>query len=160
MFKETQHFTQWWLWLLLIAILIIPLYGVYQQIYLDVPFGNNPMPNTGLLLFLFFMILLLVFFRMMRLETTIDKNRIHYKFFPFFNKYVSWEKIASAKIVDYGFVGYGIRYGSKHGVVYNTRGSKGLAIVLKNGTKFCIGTQKPEELEKYIKTNQLLLQTS
>tara|TARA_R110000868_G_scaffold356319_1_gene617853 strand:+ start:624 stop:761 length:138 start_codon:yes stop_codon:yes gene_type:complete len=38
-----------------------------------------------------------------------------------------------------------------HGMVYNVKGNKGLALHFTNGKKVVLGTQKPEELEKIIK---------
>ena len=46
-------------------------------------------------------------------------------------------KLKSAKIVNYGFVGYGIRLGSQYGTIYNVNGNKGFAIELSNGKKVC-----------------------
>ena len=40
------------------------------------------------------------------------------------------------------------------GVAYNVSGNKGLQIVLKSCKKILIGTQKPEEIEKF--ANQLM----
>lgn len=44
----------------------------------------------------------------------------------------------------------GIRFGSKYGTAYNMKGNYGLAIKLKNGQKFLIGTQKVEELGQFL----------
>ncbi len=44
----------------------------------------------------------------------------------------------------------GIWLFTKYGTVYNTRGNKGLALELKNGKKFLIGTQKMEELSEVV----------
>ena len=52
--------------------------------------------------------------------------------------------------MNYGFVGYGIRLGSKYGTVYNMKGNRGLAIELNNGKKFVIGTQKEMELKNVV----------
>ena len=41
-FTEKQKFTQWWLWLILISIGIIPIIGIYKQIILGKPFGVIP----------------------------------------------------------------------------------------------------------------------
>ncbi len=149
LFKENQRFTQWWLWVLLIGVTCIPLYGSYRQLVLGIPFGINPMSDIGLILFSIFMLAFLAFFFSLRLQTQINDQEIYMHYFPFLRKHIPWSEIKSAKVVNYGLVGYGVRYGSKYGVVYNTNGSKGLAIELKNGKKLCIGTQKPKEL-RYI----------
>ena len=30
-FKEVQKFTQWWLWLIIIGVGMLPIYGIYTQ---------------------------------------------------------------------------------------------------------------------------------
>jgi len=150
-FEEKQKFTQWWLWILLLGITLIPVYGIYQQIILGEPFGDKPLPDFGLIAFLLFMLAFVGFFWKMELRTNIDKEVISVKFFPFTNKEIKWEEISHAKVVNYGFVGgWGVRVGTKYGTVYNTNGKIGLALELKNGKKLCIGTQREEELNKII----------
>ncbi|MCX6277977.1 MAG: hypothetical protein NT004_07755 [Bacteroidetes bacterium] len=151
-FKEDQKFTQWWLWLILIIIGLLPVYGIYKQLILGEKFGDKPMPDFGLIIMAIFIFALLALFYLMRLKTEIDQHEIRMSFFPFTNKKTRWRDIKSAKIVNYGFVGgWGIRIGTKYGTVYNTKGKMGLAIELKNGRKFCIGTQKAEQLEQILK---------
>jgi len=150
-FQEKQRFNQIWVWILLIAILLIPIYGIYQQIYLGIPFGNNPMPDFGLIVFLVFMLGIIGFIGMIQMNTKIDAESIKLDFFPFSRKEINWEDIESAQVINYGFAGgWGIRMGSKYETIYNTSGSKGLALRLKNGTQLCIGTQKDTELEVLI----------
>jgi hypothetical protein len=146
-FEEKQRFTQWWLWTLLLGITLIPAYGIYKQIILGEQFGDNPLPNFGLIIFLLSMVVFVGFFWKMELRTNIDSEGIRIKFFPFTNKEIKWEEIAQAKIVNYGFVGgWGVRLGTKYGTVYNTSGKIGLALVLRNGKRICIGTQREEKL--------------
>jgi magnesium-transporting ATPase (P-type) len=153
LFQEKQRFTQWWLWLLLIGLILLPLVGIYQQIWKGEPFGTNPMSDNGLYIFLLMMLLLNLLFYSLSLTTTITKEGIRMKFFPFVpEKFFSWSMVKSAEVIDYGFVGgWGIRLGSSYGTVYNTRGSKGIFITLQQGKKLCIGTQKEEELKKVLR---------
>ncbi len=147
-FKEEQNFTQWWLWIILIGIGLIPIYGIYKQLFLKEQFGTKPMSDLGLIIFLIFIFSLISMFVFMRLKTVINTENIRVSFFPFTKKNVMWRDIKNVELVDYGFVGgWGIRLGTKYGTVYNTKGSKGLAIELKNGKKFLIGTQKEKELK-------------
>lgn len=85
-------------------------------------------------------------FGFMRLKTEIFQDEIRINFFPFVKKRINWNEIKSVEIVNYGFVGWGIRLWTKYGTVYNTKGNKGLAIELLNGKKFLIGTQMEKEL--------------
>ena len=146
-FKETQKFSQWWLWLILIAIGALPITGLYKQLYLNEAFGDKPMSDLGLIIFAVFVFSLIAMFWFVQLKTEIDQNEIRMRFFPLVKKRVNWKEIKNAEIVNYGFVGgWGIRLWTKYGTVYNMNGNKGLAIELLNGKNFLIGTQKPEEL--------------
>jgi hypothetical protein len=151
-FKEEQRFTQWWLWLGLIAIGLLPTYGIYIQLIMGQKFGDKPMSDLGLIVFAICIFAFIAFFWLLKLSTEIDQDEININFFPLSKKQFKWQDVKSAGLVDYGFVGYGIRYGSKYGTVYNTSGRNGLAIELKNGKKYVIGTQKEEELNKLIPT--------
>ena len=146
-FKETQKFSQWWLWLILLFIGALPILGIYKQLIIGEKFGDKPMSDLGLIIFAVFVFSLIAMFWFMQLKTEIDQNEIRMRFFPLVKKRVSWEEIKNAEIVNYGFVGgWGIRLSTKYGTVYNIKGDKGLAIELLNGKNFLIGTQKPNEL--------------
>ena len=148
-FKEKQKITQWWLWLILIEIGILPIFGIYKQLILGEKFGDKPMSDFGLIIFCVFIFGLIAMFGFMRLKTEIDQNEIRMNFFPFVKKRVNWKEVRKAEIVNYGFVGgWGIRLWTKYGTVYNTKGNKGLAIELQNGKKILIGTPKETELNK------------
>lgn len=150
-FKEEQKITQWWLWLILIPIGILPIFGIYKQLILGEKFGDNPFSDFGLVIFAIFIFALIGLFLIIKLKTSIDKNGIQMSFFPFTKKKVGWNEIKSKKVVNYGFVGgWGIRLSTTYGTVYNIKGNKGLAIELKNGKKFLIGTQKETELNSIL----------
>lgn len=151
LYKEVQRFTQWWLWLILLSIATIPFLGIYQQIILDQPFGDQPMSDGGLVTFAILTLLLLLFFAFIRLTTTITAKEIQINFSPFVNKSIKWEAIEKVEVLDYGFVGgWGIRLFTSYGTVYNIRGRKGLAITLKNGKKILVGTQQPQALSNAV----------
>lgn len=150
-FYEVQKFNQWWLWLLLIAIAIIPFYGIYKQVIIGEQFGDKPMSNSGLVVFAIFTIVFLLFFGLLRLETEINKYEIKFNFFPFIKRKIKWEDVKNVKLINYGFVGYGVRL-SKFGKVYNTGGKMGLLIELNKGKSFVIGTQKESQLKEYLES--------
>ena len=150
-FREEQKFTQWWLWLILIGLGILLIFGMYKQLILGEKFGDNPMSDIGLIIFCVFIYGIIALFWFMRLKTEIDQNEIRVNFFPFVKKRINWKEIENAEIVNYGFVGgWGIRLWTKFGTVYNTKGNIGLAIELTNGKKILIGTQKENELNKIV----------
>ncbi|MFV8226456.1 hypothetical protein [Christiangramia aquimixticola] len=150
-FKEEQQFTQWWLWLLLLPVGLIPVWAIYNQVFREGASGNSPLSNIGLILLSIFVFSLIAIFRFIKLKTEIDQNEIRINFFPIIKKSVSWEEVKKAEVVDYGFVGgWGIRLWTAYGTVYNIKGSKGLAIELISGKKILIGTQKEAELKRIV----------
>ncbi len=147
-FTEEQKFSKSWVILIIAALVLLPLYGIYQQIILGQPYGDKPMSDFGLILFLLLTLALLGLFLVLKLKTQLTEHEIQMKYYPFFTKMVKWSDIKSAKVLNYGFVGgWGIRLWTKYGTVYNVKGSTGLAIEMKNGKKFLIGTQKETELK-------------
>ncbi|WP_235982900.1 hypothetical protein [Kordia aestuariivivens] len=130
----------------------MPIYGIYKQLFLGEQFGDKPMSNVGLIILAVLIFVVLAMFYVIRLKTEIDNYEIRMHFFPFVKKRIHWTAIKSAEVLDYGFVGgWGIRLWTKYGTVYNTKGTKGLAIELLNGKKFLIGTQKETELSEFMK---------
>lgn len=156
-FKEEQKFTQWWLWLILIGIGMLPILAIYKQLILGQKIEEKPMSYFGLIIFCVLIFSLVAMFWIMRLKTEIDQNEIRMNFFPFIKKQVNWNEIKTAQIVNYGFVGgWGIRLWTKYGTIYNTKGNKGLSIELKNGEKFLIGTQKETQLNNILQKANLV----
>ncbi len=156
LFQETQRFTQWWIWAINIAILLVFLAGIYVQIIEGKPFGTKPMSDVGLIIITVFMILFNLLFFSFNLKTQITKDKIYFQFFPFHTKDRKYlisdiQEMAVVKyspIFDYG--GWGVR-GIGDNRAFNVKGNKGLKILFKDGTKRLIGTQKPEELQRVIK---------
>ncbi len=151
-FKEEQKFTQWWLWLILIPLGVLPVVGAYFQIVRAEPIGDNAISDKLLLAMAIIMLLVVVLFLVMKLKTRVDDTEIQMRFFPFLSKKTKWTDVKKAEVINYGFVGgWGIRLWTRYGTVYNIKGNKGLAIELLNGKKFLIGTQKEAELDEIVK---------
>ena len=139
-FQESQKFTQWWVWLILLLPLIFAL------------LIEEPNSNFGILI----LIIILILFYFLELRVRVNSKGIHYQFFPLhFRQYVikknEIEKIEALKykpLGDYG--GWGIRYAFK-GKCYNVKGNLGVKVFLKNGSYVLFGSQKNKELEKALK---------
>jgi hypothetical protein len=180
LFSEQQKFSQPWLWIMIILMLGIPgifIFGVIQQVGRGIPWGNNPLSNTGLVIcavcVTIIIVLSIILFLIVRLETTITEKEIGVRFYPFHRsfRYYKWEDISSASVqkfnpLKYGGwgmksnVGWGFRVGPSgiklrfpHGknMIYNVAGNKVLQLELKDGKKLWIGTQKPLELENIVR---------
>ncbi len=153
LFSETQKFKQWWLWVILVGINGIFLFGVFKQVIGGQQWGNNPMSNSGLLVIAGLSILLTILFLNFRLETQIKEDGIYVRFFPFHLsfRYYSWDTIAQAYVREYSpikeYGGWGLRSGAfGKGNAYNVSGNQGLQLEFTNGRKLLIGTNKPQEL--------------
>lgn len=137
LFTEKQRFTQWWLWLIMILVVAFAFY--YEESTLE--------RVVALIIPLFLFIL--------NLETEISQEGISVRFFPFHlkKKFFAWDEIAKAEVREYSplleYGGWGIRRG-RSGRAYNVKGKMGLQLVLKNGKKVLIGTQKAEELKQIL----------
>jgi|SRR5690554_5156815 len=150
-FTEEQKFTQWWLWIILIGIGVLPIFPVFKQVSNEVEVASENSFGFTFIIFSVIIYGLIALFLVVKLKTEINQNEIRMSFFPFVKKQVGWSEIKTAEVVNYGFIGgWGIRLGTAYGTVYNIKGNKGLAIELTNGKKFLIGTQKETEMTKMI----------
>lgn len=163
LFSERQRFTQWWLWVILIGINSIALFGFFKQIIFGQTFGDRPMSNYGLVIFLICMVLFVLFFIKMGLKTQITQEGIAIQFIPFHSKFThyKWSDISRIYIRKYSplkeFGGWGIRYGSD-GMAYNVSGNMGIQLEFFDKRKILIGTNKPEEVQKVIQSIENLHQ--
>ena len=148
-FKETQRFTQWWLWLVLVGSWVALMYSL-----------ATVQPQTTIAYFISFGVgmLLPILFWQMRLMTRITEEGIYVRFVPFHFKeqFYPWESIESAQVRTYSplmeYGGWGIKYGfNGQGKVFNVAGDQGLQLVFKSGEKLLIGTQKPTEIQDAVK---------
>ena len=162
-FTEQQRFKQWWLWLILISINSIFIFGIFKQIIGEQPFGDKPLSDTGLCIGFGIFLLLTLLFYFFKLETIIKTDGIYVRFFPIhiaYKKY-AWNTINKSFVREYNAIGeyggWGIRYGIfGSGNALNVSGNKGLQLVFTNDKKLLIGTNKPQELtEALLKINQL-----
>lgn len=150
-FREEQRFHQVWVWLIVLGIAALIWYSTIQQIILRRPFGSRPAPNMLLIIFwLLFGIGLPAFFFSARLITEVRRDGIYVRFFPIhisFHK-IAFEELGSFEVRKYNalreYGGWGIRYGPQ-GKAYNVGGNRGVQLVLTDGKRTLIGSQRPEE---------------
>ncbi|MFN5421816.1 MAG: hypothetical protein ACK5AO_00995 [bacterium] len=149
-FTERQHFTQWWLWMILIGIIATTSYGAISQ-----HLSDEPGSDTGLLFSLLIFLLVIILFRTISLTTQITDEGIMCKLFPFHLSFrvFKWTDIANCHVrkykplLEYG--GWGLKYGTS-GLAYNISGNMGIQLELQDGRKILIGTQQPEEVERVL----------
>lgn len=84
-------------------------------------------------------------FRSLRIE--IEDGQLHWRFGPgWIHKHVWLSDIDSVKVVRTSpLEGWGIHL-SRFGWLYNVAGFDAVAITLRNGKRFCLGTDEPQIL--------------
>lgn len=157
LFKEEQKFGQPWIWMIIIPVnmasLIFFALGFHEQLIEGKAFGENPLPNTELIITgvitLVSVVGLTLLFYTMKLVTEIRTDGIYFRYPPLFSKFRSIKKEAIERlevrqykpIAEYG--GWGVKKGSKKfGKAYNVKGKTGLQLYLKDGNKVLFGTQR------------------
>ncbi len=161
LFHERQRITFFWGKTIALAVFGLLTAAFTKQILLGSPFGTKPMGNTTLavLFLLSFVVLLIVFLSTM--VTTITKERITVSYFPIIlrERAISWNDVSLAYTREYlpiseygGWGAFRVNVSTARGLgqnrAINVKGNHGLQLVLKNGSKLLIGTQKLEELRK------------
>jgi len=161
-FKEEQKFDQVWFRLLIILswvpLVVIFGMGIYQQIVLKKPWGDNPTSDTALILITLFVFLVMAATTWLtfslKLITEVTNEGLKYSFPPLINKVKTIPKsmIAEYLVRKYNpigeFGGWGIKVGNfGRGKAYNVKGNMGLQLRLQSNKKVLFGTQRPESLK-------------
>jgi hypothetical protein len=139
-FEEHQRFRQPFLW----VILLVGFAAVLATVLVVPHAGPAGWTGAGL----FFGVCLL--FYVMDLCVVVDDEAVRIQFFPLWKKTLRLEEIAQWEarsyrpVLEYG--GWGIRYGGSSGWAYNVRGNRGVQLVLEDGKRILIGSQRAEEL--------------
>lgn len=146
LFQETQKFTQWWLYLIVIATALTILFTTIAATAKVTDFIAIFAIVFASLIGLIMMLSIFI----MKLKTTITESDIQIYFYPLVKRKWNWSELKKAEIIDYGFVGgWGIRIWTGMGTVFNVRGSKGLHFKT-DSKEYVIGTQKEEEMRSKI----------
>ena len=153
LFTERQKFKQWWLWLILLGMNGLFLFGFFKQVIGGQQFGDKSMSNNGLMIAAGLTILLTLLFFNFRLDTIIKNEGVYVRFYPIHVKFkhYSWETLRKSYVRKYfalsEYGGWGLRFGLfGKGTAFNVSGDKGLQLEFTNHKKLLIGTNKPEEL--------------
>jgi hypothetical protein len=155
-YYEKQRFNQWWIWLMLIGLTLFSYYTCIQEVVYGNVIGSSGPSGNGAYLPPIIMSVITLLFMLFKLETRIDTEGIHVRFFPFHGKWRSypWTSIKEASVreyrplVEYG--GWGLRgLGSNRAL--NVSGKTGIQLTFQNGDKLLIGTQNGDIVKPIIK---------
>jgi len=141
-FHEEQRFRQPWLWLLLAVVFIgvilaIASVGLSREGSIFIVLGAGVVP----------LIAVLLAFVQLVTDVSDDTLTIAYRgLWP--TRRIALRDIARHEVVTYRgwLTGYGVRISFTYGMVYNSSGDRGVRIVLRDGSKLLVGSQRAEEL--------------
>ncbi len=154
LFSETQYFSKW-IFILVIAIAVFAITS--NLIVTDKDPGSSLYEDDMIsivMLSFFLPISLTALIFLMKLQTTVYPDCICIRFFPLWSRKIGFDQIEQCyareykPILEYG--GWGIRGSFSKGKAYNARGNEGVQLILKNGKKILIGSQKHDELAETI----------
>jgi len=149
-FHEKQRFNQWWIWLLISGLLLTSYYTCIQEVVYGQSVDSDGPSGTAAFLPPVIMTIILLLFLLLRLETRIDQEGVHVRFFPIHRTWRTypWTHIAHVEVrayrplLEYG--GWGLRgIGSNRAL--NVAGKIGIQLVFASGDKLLIGTQRGGE---------------
>jgi hypothetical protein len=151
-FKEEQRFTQTW-FIVLLIISTLPAIIIVTNTFIKSD-NLSVLEYIGIISFIIAVTGLVFTFK---LETKIDEIGIHYQFLPFHFKMktILWKNIRQANTRKYDalseFGGWGLRGGlfwkNRNGIAINVKGKIGIQLVLNDGKKILIGTQKKDAVD-------------
>lgn len=162
-FEEKQSLRQTqWIWFVVVVVIMATVGPVlpmaYTQLIEGVPVGNQPMRDTGMIIFSIVMFataaLTSWLLLSLTLETFVDTEGIHYRLFPVRPK---WRLVRKESIRGYEFRGKrGFLDGKAgyHKNIFNKTtslhisGGRHVRLQLDDDWKLLIGTQNPDEFER------------
>lgn len=102
-FSERQRFHQVWVWIFLLGLNGLFVFGLVKQLIFRQQFGDKPSSDTELILVTVITLLISALFLYLRLETVIKSDGIYVRFFPFQRRftYYPWEAILESYVRKY-----------------------------------------------------------
>lgn len=151
-FSEKQRFNQKWIYALLIVSFALAFFLKWNE--------SNTFSVQEFFPLIIIFTLVILFLRMMKLETKMDDHSLSYRFFPFIGwRKFEWKNIEEIHVRQYKplleFGGWGIRYNFGYWA-YTMGGNQGIQVRLKNGKQFLVGTQQVEKVSELLKKNSML----
>ncbi len=153
LFKEEQSFVGTWMWYLVIGITVLTVGGTA----IGLMFIKDSEGIIGLVISAIVTGGVVVLLYTSKLYVSMDQDHLYYRYPPFVNseKRLSKDDVKEMyvrkykPITEYG--GWGYRFRFRSGRAMNVAGNTGLQLLLKNGKRILIGTQKPEEMKQAVR---------
>ncbi len=154
-YREVQHFRQWWVWLIVVAVAGLGWWTLIQQLILGRPLGDDPLPDWGAwLVWVLFGIGLPLLLWNTRLVTEVAPGRLTISFWPLTRRTIPLAALQETAVRSYNplreYGGWGVKGWSRRNIAYNVSGDRGVQLLLEDGRRVLIGSQRPEELARSI----------
>lgn len=151
LFREVQRFHHWFFWLPIIIVVGVIWWQFIQQIVIGRPPGTEPISDwAAWVLTILFGIGFPVFAAIVRLVTEVTPGTLSVRLVPFRGRLIPTLDIQSAYSREYSpmreFGGWGIRLSADGVKAYNAHGNVGVEVVLTDGRRVLVGTQRADEL--------------
>jgi hypothetical protein len=149
LFCEIQQFRQWWVWLIVSALVAFAAWIFITQIINGIPFGTKPLPDFGVYIVTFILgVGCPALFLLMKMKTIVRGDILIVSFLPFYFKKFPLDDIRDFAVCEFNpfkdFGGWGVRWNPKSGTGIFVSGGRGIRLEMKNGRKITIGSQEPE----------------
>jgi uncharacterized membrane protein (DUF485 family) len=155
LFRERQRLPNWALVVIIVLGVGLPLYIAFQQLWLGRPFGDKPMSNRGVAVLVPCIILPVLALARLNLDTRLYRDRLRVRLFPFADDNFPLSRIVRWEVRNYSaikeFMGWGVRYGSG-GIGYTMKGNHGLQLILDDGSRVLVGSQRPKDIASALTT--------
>jgi uncharacterized membrane protein (DUF485 family) len=155
LFRERQRLPNWALVVIIVLGVGLPLYIAFQQLWLGRPVGDKPMSNRGVAVLVPCIILPALALARLNLDTRLYRDRLRVRLFPFADDNFPLSRIVRWEVRNYSaikeFMGWGVRYGSG-GIGYTMKGNHGLQLILDDGSRVLVGSQRPKDIASALTT--------
>ncbi len=121
--------------------------------------GGQGQMSVGIAVFLFLIGIglpgsIYAFMGQLRTRVTQKSLEISWGFLGVIKKTISFSEVEAAEAVTYSplgdFGGWGIRMGGNKKKAWTVKGNRALVLELKDGTRFYLGSEKPERLLPWV----------
>lgn len=154
-YREEQNFG-WWVYALLAVMAAV---GIAAALWARPEEPAPPAPNDlaleiPLVLAVGMILPSVLVVGVLRMTTEVlpTELRVWFGWIPTYRKVIPVAEITSLEVVRYRPIrdcgGWGIRIGRDGERVLNARGDRGVRILLRDGTRLLIGSQRPDELAR------------
>jgi len=146
-FREVQQFRQSWIWVLLIFSAATSI--LLPSILLFAGRNNDKGGGWAITVIVLIQAINLTLFYIVRLETVVTNKNIYYRWWPFFRKYscIPVNEIAGVRFEKWSRSSWGYAKTKQFGKSHTVSGDKGVALEMKDGRKYYIGSQEALTLQ-------------